>query len=210
MGCSTEQVINFFKAITVELPVLLYLISIGLYYVPSQSLYIDKACKVNFNYSSEICDDISNHKSKQEEVQKYVASIQAYNTILQSLPEVLFLLLAGPWSDANGRKALLIFSGSGYVINNSVLLINSYFFNELKVEYLLFECLQDFTGGSNLFFMACYAYLADVTEDNNRTKRFAMFDAIMPLGYAIGTALGGLLQKQFGYLVTFGIGAMIE
>ena len=200
-----QQIIDFFKAITLEPALFLYMLSLGIYYVPSQALYVDKVCKVNFNYT--FCDDLRNHKAEQIEVQKYVAAIQAYNTILQNLPEIIYLLLAGPWSDVNGRKAILIFSGFGYVVNNGVLMINAYFFDELKAEFLLFESLQDFMGGTNLFMMATYAYLSDVSAEDKRTKRFAMVDAISPLGYAAGTALGGILQKQFGYVVTFGIGA---
>ena len=200
-----KQVINFFKAITLEPALFLYMLSFGIYYVPSQSLYLDKVCKVNFNYT--FCHDLHNHKAEQIEVQKYVAAIQSYNTILQNLPEIIYLLLAGPWSDVNGRKAILIISGGGFVVNNGVLMINAYFFNDLRAEFLLFECLQDFMGGTSLYMMAIYAYLSDVSTEDKRTKRFAMVDAISPLGYAAGAAIGGILQKQFGYVITFGIGA---
>ena len=200
-----EHIINFFKSITLEPALFLYMLSLGIYYVPSQALYVDKVCQINFNYT--FCDDLNNHPDEQIKVQKHVAAIQAYNTILQNLPETIYLLLAGPWSDTNGRKAILIFSGCGYVVNNGVLMINAYFFKELKAEFLLFECLQDFMGGSNLFLMAAYAYISDVSAKDKRTKRFAMVDAISPLGWAGGAAIGGVLQKHFGYVVTFGIGA---
>ena len=200
-----EQIINFFKSITLEPALFLYMLSLGIYYVPSQSLYVDKVCQINFNYT--FCDDLKNHPDEQIKVQKHVAAIQAYNTILQNLPEIIYLLLAGPWSDTNGRKAVLIFSGCGYVVNNGVLMINAYFFKQLRAEFLLFECLQDFMGGSNLFMMAAYAYISDLSTKDKRTKRFTMIEAISPLGWAAGAALGGVLQKHFGYVVTFGIGA---
>ena len=200
-----EQIIKFFKSITVEPALFLYMLSLGIYYVPSQALYVDKVCQVNFNYT--FCHDLKNHPNEQIKVQKYVAAIQAYNTILQNLPEIIYLLLAGPWSDTNGRKAVLIFSGCGYVVNNGVLMINAYFFKQLRAEFLLFECLQDFMGGSNLFMMAAYAYISDLSTKDKRTKRFAMIEAISPLGWAAGAAVGGALQKHFGYVVTFGIGA---
>ena len=195
--------------VTIEPVYFLFMFSQGFYNIANQALYIDKVCRVNFNYTLEICNNLPNHTSKQIEVQKYVASLQAYNAILQSLPGIFYALFAGPWSDTNGRKVLLIFSALGYFINNLVMVINAYF-DHLKAEFLLFECLQDFTGGNTLFFLACSAYLSDVSTKEERTTRFAFLDGLWPFAFYLGNYLAGLVKSQFGFVWNFGLGTLVS
>ena len=195
--------------VTIEPVYFLFMFSQGFYNIANQALYIHKVCRVNFNYTLEICNNLPNHTSKQIEVQKYVASLQAYNAILQSLPGIFYALFAGPWSDTNGRKVLLIFSALGYFINNLVMVINAYF-DHLKAEFLLFECLQDFTGGNTLFFLACSAYLSDVSTKEERTTRFAFLDGLWPFAFYLGNYLAGLVKSQFGFVWNFGLGTLVS
>ena len=41
-----------------------------------KELYLEKACKVNLNHSSGICDNLANHTTIKIEIQKEVAGIQ--------------------------------------------------------------------------------------------------------------------------------------
>ena len=41
-----------------------------------KELYLEKACKVNLNHSSAICDNLANHTTIKIEIQKEVAGIQ--------------------------------------------------------------------------------------------------------------------------------------
>ena len=74
---------KIWNQITVEPVMFLFGVVHGLYGLIVTSLYIDKVCRANFNFSDEICDDITNHKEEQIEVQKYTSVLQGYNGALQ-------------------------------------------------------------------------------------------------------------------------------
>ena len=76
-------------------------------------------------------------QSLQQETQKYVSEIQAYNGMLQSAPGILFTLFAGPLSDQLGRKPLILSALFGYLLLDIIFLFNAVWFFELKVEYLI-------------------------------------------------------------------------
>ena len=71
------------------------------------------------------------------------------------------------------------------------------------MEYLLFECLQDVTGGNIVFFLATKCFLVDITSEENRTTRMAVLDAFYSVGYLIGLPLGTYIKKEFGYVPLF-------
>jgi MFS family permease len=71
-----------------------------------------------------------------------LVQVKAYSQMLQALPGIIFTLVAGPLSDRYGRRPLLIISLAGYSLLNLIFIINSFWFTELTVEYLLLESLQ--------------------------------------------------------------------
>ena len=77
-------------------------------FIPLQNLVIDLACYNNLNYSAEICTNLSAHQAEQIEVQKLVATMTMYQSILSSIPGIIVCLFIGPWSDTNGRKPALL------------------------------------------------------------------------------------------------------
>ena len=67
------------RQISLEPVFFLFCLNSGLINIPSQSLYINKACKVNLGHNDSVCDNIQQHEEVQIETQQYVSQIQAYN-----------------------------------------------------------------------------------------------------------------------------------
>ena len=194
---------HIWKNITVEPVVIFYCLVVALSGIPGEEMYVKKACLVNLNHTQEVCDNIYEHKEVQLETQKLVSGLQAKSGILKSVPGIVFILFAGPLSDSYGRKLFLLLSIFGYISLNIVFLVNSIWFMELRVEYLLFECLQEVTGGSTMFYLAMKSYLCDITTKEERTTRLAVADAFMSVGWLIGMPAGTRIKKNFGYTALF-------
>ena len=57
-----------------------------------------------------------------------------------------------------------------------------------------------------VFFMACNAYLADITDPKHRTKRVAFMTGFFWLGYNGGKALSGVNKEELGFMNNFALG----
>lgn len=197
------------SSIVLEPVAFLLMVFVGLIMLTSQELYLMKACKVNLNFTAAECENINNHSHVQISTQQYVSEIQAYNGVLQSVPGIVLAFFAGPLSDKFGRKPLIVFSLFGFLILSLVFLINSFWFDELKVEYLLFECLQDITGGEIVFGVGINSLMVDITTKENRTRRIAVLDTFFLLGLAVGLQLSGIIRHFFGWVPLFATSSLV-
>lgn len=139
-------------------------------------------------------------------VEPYVSntSEQAFFvTLLTSVYAVCVFFVApglGALSDRYGRRPILLIcllgSSIGYLIfgiGGSILVL------------FLGRIIDGVTGGS---ISTIFAYFADITPKEERTKYFGWISAIAGIGAAIGPTLGGVLAK-FGYAVPMYFGAII-
>ena len=140
-----EKIKFIFANITLEPVFFLFAFNFGFWVLAANQLYVDKMCQVNLNHSKEICDNINfnaSYKEIQLTNQERVTALQVISRVIQSIPPLVYALIAGPWSDRHGRKPLIVISIFGFVLASGAFLINTIWFHELKAEYLLLECLQ--------------------------------------------------------------------
>jgi len=78
-------------------------------------------------------------------------------------------------------------------------------FEELVVEFLVFDAIGYMFGGFPVFLIGVYGHLSDTTSTSSRTLRMALFDVTYFIAHAVGFFLNSFVYKRFGYYGNFGV-----
>ncbi len=127
-----------------------------------------------------------------------VATTFGYFIAVYALLQFLFAPIMGRLSDKFGRRPVLLLSLLGTGID--------YLFMALAPSLpLLFvgRFISGFTGAS---YTVATAYIADISDDSNRSKNFGLIGAGFGVGFILGPALGGLVASH-GLAVPFLVAA---
>lgn len=203
--------------VTVEPIMAGYIMPSVLASLATQNLNLEKACLVNLNISSDICEALKlrqteNYTEYEQQVQTFIAGIQAWKNVVQTAIPVLIILFVGAWSDKTGRrKACILMPIVGEFITCIGFIINTYFFYELPVEVtaLTESVFPAITGGWFTNFIGVFSYIGDITTKEDRTYRVGIVNLCMSLGYPIGSALSGVLLTWIGYYGIFSLSAFL-
>ncbi|WP_406657873.1 MFS transporter [Methanolobus sp. ZRKC2] len=143
-------------------------------------------------------------------VERFGGNALIYGIIASMYPA--FQLIGGPllgkWSDIYGRKKILLLSQAGTLLSWIIFMIalfvpvivlrdvSSSLLGEFTVTIpliLLFiaRAFDGLTGGN---VSVANAYVADITEEKDRSKNFGKMSVAMNLGFIAGPALAGLLS----------------
>ena len=114
--------------------------------------------------------------------------------LLYAAMQFLFAPILGNLSDKVGRRPVILFSLLGFAVN---------FFIQAWAPTIFWLFVgRIFSGITGASVTTASAYIADISDDTNRSKNFGMIGAAFGLGFIIGPVLGGLLG-QFGPRVPF-------
>ncbi len=109
--------------------------------------------------------------------------------------------LIGNLSDQYGRRPILLFSLIGFGID--------YLFLAFAPTYSWLFVGRIIAGVTGASFTTANAYIADISNEQNRAKNFGLVGAAFGLGFIIGPALGGQLSKYLGVRAPFYTAAIL-
>ncbi|XP_059608428.1 probable peptidoglycan muropeptide transporter SLC46 [Phlebotomus argentipes] len=197
---------------TVEPLLALYIMPSILSALATQNLNLEKACRVNLAYGDEICDalsrrDTANYTQEEQVVQQIVAKMAGWKTILQSALPCLLILFWGSWSDRHGRrKPCMLIPIVGELLSALGLILCTYFeWLPMEASGITEALFPGLTGGWFTQMMGVFSYIADITDEENRTLRVGIVHLCVSLGFPLGMALSGILLKVVGFYGIFSI-----
>ncbi len=108
--------------------------------------------------------------------------------------------ILGALSDQYGRRPVLLFGFFGLGLN--------FFLTAFATNIWMLVAARLMGGAMQANAAVANAYVADITEPAERTRRFGLLGAMMGLGFIIGPVMGGLLgaiDLQLPFLVAGGL-----
>lgn len=105
-------------------------------------------------------------------------------TALYALMQFVFAPVLGALSDAFGRRPILLLSLAGGAVNYAVMA-----FAPQLWMLLLGRALAGLTS-ANL--SVAMAYIADISPEDKRARRFGLFNAMFGIGFIVGPVIGGV------------------
>ena len=122
------------------------------------------------------------------------SSLNGWMLFAFSMTQFLFAPLVGNLSDKYGRRPILLVSLFGFGLDYILMSWAP------SIEWLFVgRVIAGITGAS---FTTASAYIADISNDQNRAQNFGMIGAAFGMGFIIGPIIGGLLGS-FGPRVPF-------
>ena len=103
-----------------------------------------------------------------------------------SVSQLVAAPVLGEWSDRWGRRPVLIISLIGTAVSFAMLAVAG------SLLMLFAARIVDGLSGGNI--TTARAYIADVTNEEDRARAFGMLGAAFGLGFIVGPAIGGLFS----------------
>lgn len=119
--------------------------------------------------------------SHTQNVAPYIGAMTALYAVMQ----FLFAPVLGVLSDRLGRRPVLLISLGGAAVN--------YLLLAFAPNLALLFAGRAIAGLTSANLSVAMAYITDISAENERARRFGLFNAMFGVGFIIGPVLGGIL-----------------
>lgn len=194
---------------TIEPVIFLY--AYGLFmHMPVIQQYVYKRVSVakNFPYSSSTKERCQNQtqnttlKELEKEVQALSSYIHLGIVMFASIPSIFTALFIGAWTDTVGRRPALALPAIGSTLEALVVILTMYF--EWPI-YVLFvgSAISGMCGFFTTMVLAVMSYIADTTDESDRSFRLAIMELLVFIGGMISQLTSGLWIEKFGFVAPY-------
>ncbi|XP_059481079.1 lysosomal proton-coupled steroid conjugate and bile acid symporter SLC46A3-like [Neocloeon triangulifer] len=193
------------RLITIEPALFLLTFAVTMTGPVLQNFIVMKTCEVTLHYNFSVCDNLSNLKPIEDQIQPYSVQLIMYKSLIEAIIPAALSFFLGPWSDHNGRKPLLMIPTIGYMLLNAIYMVLSMNFAwESSPNFLLIASIPvAMTGGFVAFVTGAFCYLSDISTPAERSWRMGVAEAALLLGLPTGLASSSYLLKFGGYVMVF-------
>ncbi|XP_046807502.1 proton-coupled folate transporter isoform X2 [Lucilia cuprina] len=186
----------WYRKISVEPTMFLYMFAFMNTSVVEHDFFLQKACRVNNNFSDEICEHIKDSENAEYKklVQITTAQFYQWESIAAHVFPIILALFLGSFSDRRGRKFPLLMGLCGKLIYSVMIVVNAKM-KTWPLEMVIYTATlpSALTGSDVAIFASCFAYISDISTLRNRTMRVTILDvcylSAMPTGVALGSYL---------------------
>ncbi|XP_067900260.1 proton-coupled folate transporter isoform X2 [Heterodontus francisci] len=190
--------------VTVEPVVFLFLASTFLNAVALQRLLLVKICEDLYN-KEDMCGDLSHHPSESLVVQGKASYVLLLSTVVLISLSIPPSILLGARSDQAGRKLGMVLPSIGAAFGGAIMIVMVQV-KEMSIYWCIFaSALMGIFGNYVAIVLSVFSYIADITNDGNRTMRIGIVQSMNYIGATIGYLLSGWLLQNYTMTHVFGV-----
>lgn len=213
-----ETCLSVMKNVTVEPTMFMFVLAIIITVLTSQNLNIEKACRVNLNFTTEICDalraqTLGEQNEFERAVQHLVAQAMSWRTYITASVPCMLALFIGSWQDKTGHRIFFVtYAITGQFLGCINGIVHTYFMKQTSLEvFVISDALFDGLSGSwCVVFLTLYSYICAITSETNRTFRMGILTFSLTVGFPIGMGSSGILLKLVGFYGCYGIAGALN
>ncbi|XP_056638649.1 proton-coupled folate transporter-like isoform X1 [Diorhabda sublineata] len=200
---------------TIEIPLILFSFTFELLGPVNTNLMLYRTCYVILGFNQSECallgntEDNNETKALEEKVQPMYNVIETTRSMVENVIGLALCLFLGPISDKFGRKPIILISHTGMVFALMIMTVLSYFPNVSPWYFMLSSIPSMLTGGSAAFFVSLLSYISDISTNETRGMRMALFEASFSIGMLIGNFSGSYIFYATNYPAVYAIATVL-